>query len=353
MQFSAGQIAEYLQGTVDGDAQVLVHDIAKIEEGRSGTLSFLANPVYTEHIYTTRASIVLVANDFRPIRPVAKSLTLIRVQDPRAAFARLLQMHDAQQYVKFGYEQPSYISPKAVIGNDVYIGAFSYVADGAVIGDGVKVFPNCYVGEGVRIGDRSRLHPGVKVYSRTVIGADCIIHSNTVIGADGFGYTPTADGRQEKMAQIGNVVIEDQVEIGANSTIDRATLGSTVIRTGVKIDNLVQVGHNVEIGAHTLVASQAGIAGSSTIGQRGMIGGQVGVAGHLTVGDDVRVAAQTGIASHVAHKAVLQGSPALNNTLYKRSYIHFRDLPELARRVAALERELQAATAALKDQAKP
>lgn len=350
MQFSAGQIAEFLHGTVDGDAQVLVHDIAKIEEGRLGTLCFLANPVYTEHIYTTAASVVLVSNDFHPLRPVAKSLTLIRVKDPRAAFAKLLQMHDAHQYEKVGYEQPSYISPKARIGDDVYIGAFSYVSDGAVIGDGVKIFPNCFIGEGVHIGHRSRLHAGVKLYARTLIGADCIVHSNTVIGADGFGYTTTPDGRQEKMAQIGNVVIEDQVEIGANTTIDRATMGSTVIRTGVKIDNLVQVGHNVELGAHTLVVSQAGIAGSSTVGERSMIGGQVGVAGHLRVGSDVRIAAQSGIGSDVPDKSVLQGSPAFGNTAYKRSFIHFRDLPQLARRVAALEREHALARLAPNDQ---
>lgn len=347
MQFSAGQIAEFLQGTVDGDAQVLVHDMAKIEEGRLGTLTFLANPVYTEHLYHTGASIAIVHKGFQPTRPLPKSLTLIRIDDPRAAFSRLLEMYDSHRYEKFGYEQPSYISPKARIGSDVYIGAFSYIADGVVIADGAKIFPNCYIGEDVSIGPGTRLHAGVRVYTKCVIGGHCIIHGNTVIGADGFGYTVNADGSQEKMPQIGNVVIEDQVEIGANCTIDRATLGSTFIRRGAKLDNLVQVGHNAEIGEHTLVVSQAGIAGSSRIGSHAMIGGQVGVAGHLTVGDRAKVAAQSGIATHIPADAVVQGSPAFGNTAYKRSFIHFKQLPDLAQRVHRLEQELQQALAAL------
>jgi UDP-3-O-[3-hydroxymyristoyl] glucosamine N-acyltransferase len=347
MQFSAGQIAEFLQGTVDGDAQVLVYDVAKIEEGRLGTLTFLANPVYTEHLYHTAASIALVGADFQPTRPLAKSLTLIRVKDPRAAFAKLLEMHDAHQYEKIGYEQPSYLSPRAKVGKDVYIGAFSYIADGVTIGDRVKIFPNCFIGEGVHLGEGTRLHAGVKIYARSVLGAHCIVHSNTVIGADGFGYTPNADGSQEKMAQIGNVVIEDKVEIGANCTIDRATLGSTVIREGAKLDNLVQVGHNVEIGAHTLVVSQAGIAGSSRVGRYAMIGGQVGIAGHLTVGDHVKVAAQSGIANDIAAGTTVQGSPAFSNMGFKRSFIHFRDLPAITRRIETLEQELREARQAL------
>ncbi|HEY0978108.1 MAG TPA: UDP-3-O-(3-hydroxymyristoyl)glucosamine N-acyltransferase [Flavobacteriales bacterium] len=349
MQFSAGQIADFLQGTVDGDAQVLVYDIAKIEEGRLGTLTFLANPRYTEHLYTTAASIAIVERDFQPTRPLAKSLTLIRVKDPRAAFAKLLEMHDAHQYEKIGYEQPSYIGPKAKVGKDVYIGAFSYIADGAVIGDGVKIFPNCFIGEGVQIGAGSRLHAGVKIYAKCVLGERNIIHSNTVIGADGFGYTINADGSQEKMAQIGNVVIEDDVEIGANCTIDRATLGSTWIRKGAKLDNLVQVGHNAEIGAHTLVVSQAGIAGSSRIGEYVMIGGQVGISGHLSVGDRAKIAAQSGIATNIAADAVVQGSPAFNNTSYKRSFIHFRKLPEMEQRIHRLEAELREALKALSE----
>lgn len=340
MQFSAGQIAEFLQGEVDGNAQVLVHDVAKIEEGRLGTLTFLANPRYTEHIYTTAASVAIVGLDFQPTRSIPKHLTLIRVSDPRAAFAKLLEMHDAHQYEKVGYEQPSYLSPKARVGKDVYIGAFSYIADGVVIEDGVKIFPNCFIGDGVRIGRNTRLHAGVKVYAKSVIGAGCILHSGVVIGADGYGFTTGADGLPEKMAQIGNVVLEDDVEVGANTTIDRATLGSTIIRRGVKLDNLIQIGHNVEIGAYTFVVSQTGIAGSSRVGAGCMIGGQVGIAGHLTIGDRVRIAAQSGIGSDIPDDATVQGSPAFTIGDYKRSYVLFRNLPGLKRHIERLEKDL-------------
>ncbi|MFN8350919.1 MAG: UDP-3-O-(3-hydroxymyristoyl)glucosamine N-acyltransferase [Flavobacteriales bacterium] len=342
MQFSAGQIAEFLQGTVDGDAQVLVSDISKIEEGRFGTLSFLANPKYTEHIYTTAASVVLVEKGFQPTRSVPKHVTLIRVADPRACFSKLLQMHDAHQYEKRGYEQPSYISPKATIGKDVYIGTFTHIGDGVVIGDRVKILPNCTIGDNVTIGAGTRIHANVSVYNRTVIGADCIIHSGTVIGADGFGFTVNERGEQEKIPQIGNVVIEDAVEIGANCTIDRATLGSTIIRRGAKLDNLIQVGHNAEVGAHTVVVSQTGIAGSSRIGAHAMIGGQVGIAGHLTVGDRAKIAAQSGIGSNIPADATVQGSPAFAIGEYKRSYVIYRQLPELKQRIEALEKELAA-----------
>ena len=340
MQFSAGQIAEFLQGTVDGDAQVLVYDMAKIEEGRLGTLTFLANPKYTEHLYRTAASIVIVSDDFQPTKPLAKSLTLIRVKDPRAAFAKLLEMHDAHLNNKVGYEQPSYISPRAKIGKDVYIGAFTYIAEGARIGNDVKIYPNCFIGEGAVIGDGTRLYAGVKVYGKSDIGANCIIHSGAVIGADGYGFTAAPDGTQEKMAQIGNVVIEDDVEIGANSTIDRATLGSTFIRKACNLDNLIQVGHNADIGAHTLIVAQTGIAGSTKVGEQGMIGGQVGVAGHLIIGDRVKIAAQSGIGSNIPDDAVVQGSPAFNISAYKRSYVVYRNLPQLSARLSELEKEL-------------
>ncbi|HQW87164.1 MAG TPA: UDP-3-O-(3-hydroxymyristoyl)glucosamine N-acyltransferase [Flavobacteriales bacterium] len=340
MQFSAGQIAEFLQGEVDGDAQVLVSDISKIEEGRLGTLSFLANPKYTEHVYTTAASVVLVEKGFHPTRPIPKHVTLIRVADPRASFSRLLQMHDAHQYEKRGYEQPSYISPKATIGKDVYIGTFTHIGDGVVIGDGAKILPNCTIGENAVIGAGTRIHANVAVYSRSMIGRNCIIHSGTVIGSDGFGFTVNAAGEQEKIPQIGNVVIEDDVEIGANCTIDRATLGSTIIRRGAKLDNLIQVGHNAEIGPHTVVVSQTGIAGSSRVGAHAMIGGQVGIAGHLTVGDRVKVAAQSGIGENIPDGVTVQGSPAFAIGPYKRSYVVFRNLPDLQRRVAELEKAL-------------
>ena len=327
---------------MDGVAQVLVSDISKIEEGRFGTLSFLANPKYTEHLYTTAASVVLVEKGFQPVSPVPKHVTLIRVADPRAAFSRLLQMHDAHQYEKRGYEQPSYISPKAVIGRDVYIGAFAHIGDGVVIGDRVKILPNCTIGDNVTIGAGTRLHANVSVYNRSVIGANCIIHSGTVVGADGFGFTVNERGEQEKIPQIGNVVIEDDVEIGANCTIDRATLGSTIIRRGAKLDNLIQLGHNAEVGPHTVVVSQTGIAGSSRIGARAMIGGQVGIAGHLTVGDDVKIAAQSGIGSNIPDGVTVQGSPAFAIGDYKRSYVVFRQLPEMKQRIEALEKELAA-----------
>lgn len=341
MQFTAGQIAEFLQGEVDGNAQVLVHDVAKIEEGRSGTLTFLANLIYTEHVYTTAASVVIVGRDFHPTKAIPKHLTLVRVNDPRAAFARLLEIHEAQRFDMVGVEQPSYVNPRAKVAEDAYIGAFSYIGEGAVVEENVKIFPNCYIGEGAHIGKGSRLHAGVKVHSKCMIGARCILHSGVVIGADGFGFVPNEKGEQVKMAQIGNVIIEDDVEIGANTTVDRATLGSTIIRKGSKLDNLIQVGHNVEIGEHTLVVSQTGIAGSTRVGSHCMIGGQVGIAGHLHIGDHVKIAAQSGIGSDIPNDAVVQGSPAYAIGQYKRSYVLFRNLPELKQRIDQLEKELE------------
>ncbi len=340
MQFTAEQIADLLEGTVDGDPQVLVSDLAKIEEARSGTLTFLANPRYTEYIYTTKATIAIVDNDFAPGRTLPKTLTLIRVKDARMAFTILLERNAELQYEKKGYEQPSYISPKARIGKNVYIGAFCYVGDDVELGDGVKIFPNSYVGDRCRIGAGTRIHAGVKIYHQTQIGAQCVIHSGAVIGADGFGFVPRADGVYEKMPQVGNVILEDGVEIGANSTVDRATIGHTIIRTGTKLDNLVQVGHNAEIGAHTVVVAQAGIAGSTKLGDHNQIGGQVGIAGHLVIGDRVRIAAQSGIGSNLADGDTVQGSPAFKKGLYDRSYVVFRNLPAMQKRIDALERDL-------------
>ncbi|MCW5899105.1 MAG: UDP-3-O-(3-hydroxymyristoyl)glucosamine N-acyltransferase [Flavobacteriales bacterium] len=338
MQFTAAQIAELLGGEVDGDPQVLVNDLAKIEEARSGTLTFLANPKYTEHLYTTGASIAIVAAAFEPQRTLPKRLTLIRVGDPRAAFTELLDRYTQLQYDRKGIEQPSYVSPKARLGRDTYVGTFSHIGDDVVLEDAVKIFPGCVIGDGVRIGRGTLLHAGVKVYPKCVIGAGCVIHSGVIIGADGFGFSTDAEGRYVKMAQVGNVVIEDQVEIGANTTIDRATMGSTIIRTGVKLDNLIQVGHNAEIGAHTVIAAQTGIAGSSKVGAHCMIGGQVGIAGHLTIGDRVRIAAQSGIASDIPEGTTVQGSPAFPIVEFKRSHILFRRLPEMGKRLGDLER---------------
>ena len=340
MQFTAEQIAELLEGEVDGDPQVLVNDLAKIEEARSGTLTFLANPIYTEYIYKTKATIAIVAREFAPQHPLPKTLTLIRVADPRMAFTQLLERNNELRYEKKGVEQPSFVSPSAKLGKNVYIGAFSYVGDDVVLGDGVKVFPNCYIGDGVRLGAGTRIHAGVKIYHGTVMGAHCVIHSGAVIGADGFGFVPNADGVYEKMPQVGNVVFEDRVEVGANTTIDRATLGTTYIREGSKLDNLIQIGHNADIGKHNVIVAQTGIAGSTVVGDRNQIGGQVGIAGHLTIGNNVRIAAQSGIGSDIADGRTVQGSPAFDKGPYDRSYVVYRKLPELQKRIDALEKAL-------------
>ncbi len=342
MQFTAAQIAELLHGEVDGDPQVLVNDLAKIEEARSGTLTFLANPKYTDHIYTTKATIAIVEKGFEAHRPIPKSLTLIRVADPRMAFTQLLERNYHLQYEKKGIEQPSFVSPSAKLGKGVYIGAFSYISEGVVLEDGVKVFPNTFIGERVVVGKGTRIHAGVKIYHQTVIGAQCVIHSGAVIGADGFGFVPNAEGVYEKMPQVGNVILEDQVEVGANTTIDRATIGHTIIRQGTKLDNLIQVGHNAEIGRHNVIVSQTGIAGSTKVGDHNQIGGQVGIAGHLHIGDQVRIAAQSGIGSNLPDGAMVQGSPAFPKGQYDRSSVVFRRLPDLQKRVDQLEKELAA-----------
>lgn len=340
MQFTAAQIAELLHGEVDGDPQVMVNDLAKIEDAKAGTLTFLANPRYTEFVYTTKATIVIIDSGFTPTQAIPKGLTLIRVADARLAFTQLLERNNNLQYEKKGIEQPSFVSPKAKLGKGVYIGAFCYVGDDVVLEDGVKVFPNSFIGDRAHIGKNTRIHAGVKIYHQTVIGAHCAIHSGAVIGADGFGFAPNAQGVYEKMPQVGNVILEDHVEIGANTTVDRATIGHTIIRQGTKLDNLVQVGHNAEIGKHNVIAAQTGIAGSTKVGDRGMIGGQVGIAGHLKIGDDVRIAAQSGIISDVADGAAIQGAPAFSKLDYNRSYVVFRKLPALLKRIDQLEREL-------------
>ncbi|MEZ4758090.1 MAG: UDP-3-O-(3-hydroxymyristoyl)glucosamine N-acyltransferase [Flavobacteriales bacterium] len=342
MQFTAAQIAELLHGEVDGDPQVLVNDLAKIEEARSGTLTFLANPKYTEHIYTTKATIAIVEQGFEAHKPIPKSLTLIRVADPRMAFTQLLERNYQLQYEKKGIEQPSFVSPSAKLGKGVYIGAFSYISEGVVLEDGVKVFPNTFIGERVVVGKGTRIHAGVKIYHQTVIGAQCVIHSGAVIGADGFGFVPNAEGVYEKMPQVGNVILKDQVEVGANTTIDRATIGHTIISQGTKLDNLVQIGHNAEIGRHNVIVSQTGIAGSTKVGDHNQIGGQVGIAGHLHIGDRVRIAAQSGIGSNLLDGSIVQGSPAFPKGQYDRSSVIFRRLPDLQKRVDQLEKELAA-----------
>ncbi len=338
MEFTARQIADLLQGRVEGDPEIRVSALSKIEEGRPGTLTFLANPLYTPHIYTTAASIVITGEDFRFEQPVAA--TLIRVSDAYQSFAKLLEIYNTIRRNKSGIEPNSFIDTSAQVGEDCYIGAFAYIGKDARIGNRVKVYPGCYVGDNVSIGDDCTLFPGVKIYSDCILGKDVHVHAGVVIGSDGFGFQPN-DGSYKKVAQIGNVIIEDHVEIGANCSIDRATLGSTIIRKGVKLDNLIQVAHNVEIGENTVIAAQTGIAGSAKIGSNCMIGGQVGIVGHIHIADGTKIAAQSGIGSSITQSGeILQGSPAFGIGDYKRSYVHFRKLPELEQQVRELRKTL-------------
>ena len=327
MEFSAKQIAELLQGDIEGNPEVTVNRLAKIEEGAPGSLTFLANPQYTPYIYTTRASVAIVNKSFEAEKEI--SATLIRVDDAYKSFARLLEYYNQIKSDKKGREQPHFIAESASIGDDVYIGAFVYIGANANIGNNVKIYPNSYIGENAVIGDDTTLFSGVRVYSDCQIGKQCTLHSGVIVGGDGFGFAPNSGEQYDKVAQIGNVVIEDHVEVGANTTIDRATLGSTKIRKGVKLDNLIQIAHNVEIGENTVIAAQSGIAGSTRIGKNCMIGGQVGIIGHLTIGDEVKIAAQSGIGSDVEDGAILQGSPAFAIGDYKKSYVYFRKLPKI------------------------
>lgn len=338
MEFSALQIANLLGGQVEGNPEATVSALAKIEEGTPGSLSFLANPAYTAYIYDTQATVVIVNESFVAERPVTS--TLIRVADAYQAFAQLLELYNQLKYSKTGIEQPSFISGSAKIGENVYVGAFAYIGDNVEIGDNVKIFPHSYIGDNVKIGSNSMLFAGVKVYADCTLGAHVTLHAGVVIGGDGFGFAPNQENSYNKVAQIGNVIIEDHVEVGANSTIDRATLGSTIIRKGVKLDNLIQVAHNVEIGENTVIAAQTGIAGSTKIGKNCMIGGQVGIVGHLKIGDNVKIAAQSGVSSNVKEDSIIQGSPAFAVGDYKRSYVYFRNLPNLAEDVKKLKEQV-------------
>lgn len=343
MEFTAQQIADLLQGSVQGDPNVKVNRLAKIEEGEPGALTFLANPKYEEFIYSTKASLVIVGEDFVPEREIVANL--IKVKDPYKSFALLLETYNKISMSKEGKEEPSHISNSAQIGENTYIGSFVYIGENSKIGNRVKLFPGVYIGDNVSIGDDTIIFPGVKIYSECLIGQNCRIHAGVVIGGDGFGFAPQDDSNYLKVAQIGNVIVEDHVEIGSNTTIDRATLGSTIIRKGVKLDNLIQVAHNVEIGEHTVIAAQTGIAGSTKIGRFCMIGGQVGIVGHLVIADKVKIAAQSGIGTSLLKEGeIVQGSPAFFIGDYKKSYIGFRKLPDLAARVEELEniiKELQ------------
>jgi UDP-3-O-[3-hydroxymyristoyl] glucosamine N-acyltransferase len=329
MEFiKASQIAEIIKGTIEGNPDAKVNYVSKIDEGKEGTITFLANPKYTPYIYTTKASIVIVGSAFNPEKEV--KATLIRVPDPYKAFAQLLDFYNQIKLRKTGISDHAFISDTAIIGKDTYIGEFVVIGDKAVIGNNVKLYPQVYIGDNAKIGDNTTLFPGVKVYSDNIIGSHCIIHAGVVIGSDGFGFAPQTDSNYNKVAQIGNVVIEDHVEIGANTAIDRATLGSTIIRKGVKLDNLIQVAHNVEIGEHTVISAQTGISGSTKIGKFCMVGGQAGFINHITIADEVKVAAQSGVGKSITKKGeIVQGSPAFEISQYRKAYIHFRNLSEI------------------------
>ena len=338
MEISAQQLAALVGGTVDGNAHVVINNYAKIEEATPGCLTFLANPKYTHFIYTTQASAVLVRSDFEPEQPV--SATLIRVADPYATLAQLLNLVQSQQPSKHGVEQPSFVAPDVVVPDDAYVGAFAYIGNGVKMGKNVKIYPQVYVGDGVTLGDDVILYPGVKVYHGCKIGNRCILQAGAVVGGDGFGFAPQPDGSYNKIAQIGIVILEDDVEIGANTTIDRATMGATVVHRGVKLDNLIQVAHNVEIGENTVMAAQVGIAGSTKIGSGNTIGGQVGFAGHITVGDNNGIGAQSGIPGNMGSNQRVIGSPAVNAIDFARQVAHMKRLAEMAREIKALRKEL-------------
>lgn len=339
MKFTAEQIAGMLEGTVEGNSSTEVSGLSKIEEGKAGTLTFLANPKYISHIYSTGASVAIVSNDFVAEQALPETLTLIRVADAYGSFAKLLEAYSQFKRPRPGIHSSAVIDSSAVIGENVHIGAGVVIEPGANIGNNAVIMAQSYVGEHVKIGSFTTVHPGVKIYSECVIGANCTLHAGVIIGADGFGFAPQADNRYAKVPQIGNVVVEDRVEIGANTAIDRATLGSTIIREGVKLDNLIQIAHNVEIGKNTVIAALTGIAGSTKIGENCMIGGQVGIAGHLTIANGVKIAAQTGIsASVLKENVVLQGTPAVDTMDFKKSYIIHRRLPQLLERIERLEK---------------
>tara|TARA_Y100000589_G_C27133457_1_gene621536 strand:+ start:547 stop:1578 length:1032 start_codon:yes stop_codon:yes gene_type:complete len=341
MKFKASEIAELVGGEVEGNKDIIIHDFSKIEQGSEGTLTFLSNPKYEEFIYNTKASVALVNKDFTPSQSLPIALTLIRVENAYEKLAQLLSLYNEFKSEKKGIENPSFIDPSATIGKDVYIGAFSYLGPNVKIGDGVQIHPGSYVGANSIIDNNVILFPGVKIYHNIQIGKYCVLHAGAVVGSDGFGFAPNSSNEYKKIPQVGNVIIKDYVEIGANTTIDRATIGSTVIEKGVKLDNLVQIAHNVEIGENTVIAAQTGIAGSTKIGRDVMIGGQVGINGHITITDGTKIAAQSGVAKSINQPSkIIQGSPALDIGNFTRSYVLFKNLPKLKKQVENLERKI-------------
>lgn len=341
MDFKATDIAAFLNGEIVGDGDVKVTNVSKIEEGKKGTLAFLANPKYEHYIYETEASIVLVNKTFEPRKEI--SATLIKVDDAYKAFASLLDMYvQATTKVKTGIEQPSFIAEDVSLGDDIYVGAFAYIGEGSKLGNKVQIHPQVHIGENVSIGENSIVHAGAKIYPNTVIGDRCIVHSGAVIGSDGFGFAPQEDGSYKKIPQIGIAILEDDVEIGANTTIDCGTMGHTIIRKGSKIDNLVQIAHNCDIGEHNVFAGQVGISGSTKVGNYNKFAGQVGLGGHITVGDNVTLGAQSGVAQNVKSDQVLFGSPAIEIKQAMKAYVALRYLPEMRNDLSRMKKEMEA-----------
>ncbi|PWB25461.1 UDP-3-O-(3-hydroxymyristoyl)glucosamine N-acyltransferase [Flavobacterium sp. HTF] len=338
MKFTAEQIAGILEGEVVGNPNAEVSRLSKIEEGEEGSLTFLANPKYINYIYTTKASVTIVNDSFIPESEI--TTTLIKVEDAYASFSKLLQFYNQVKLNKNGIEPQSFMTEGTKYGENLYLGSFSYIGQNVVLGDNVKIYPNSFIGDNVVIGDNVYIFAGAKIYSETIIGNFCTIHSGTIIGADGFGFVPNEEGVYSKIPQIGNVIIEDNVDIGANTTIDRATLGSTIIRQGVKLDNQIQIAHNVEIGKNTVIAAQSGVAGSTKIGENCLIGGQVGIAGHLTIGNNVRLQAQSGVAKNIKDNEILQGTPSLGYTDFNKSYVHFKNLPKIVTELEELKKQV-------------
>lgn len=339
MKFKAQQIADILEGDVVGNPDEEVSKLSKIEEGEKGSLTFLSNPKYNSYLYTTNASVAIVNKSFVLEKEV--NTTLIRVDDAYKSFSKLLEFYNEVKNNKIGREQPYHMAESSKIGENEYIGAFAYIGENVEIGSNVKIYPNSYIGDNSVIGDNTVIFAGVKIYSDTQIGKNCKIHSGAIIGADGFGFAPDENGEYKAIPQIGNVIIEDNVDIGAASTIDRATLGSTIIRKGVKLDNQIQIAHNVEVGRNTVIASQTGVSGSTKIGENCMIGGQVGVAGHIKIGNNVKVLGQTGVTKSLKDNEMVYGTPALNAREFNRSYVYFKNLPKIVSKINQLEKDLK------------
>ncbi len=340
MQISAVELSLLLDGRLEGDPDVMVEKPAKIEDGQAGSVSFIANSKYEEYAYTTKASVLIVGDDLVLEKEI--SPTLIRVSDPYSSFTVILNRFNSTQESKTGIEEPSHIDPSAKVGKDAYIGAFSYVDADCKIGNKVQIHPNVFLGRNVRIGDNTVIHTGVRVYEDCVLGNDCVIHSGVVIGSDGFGFAPNENGTYEKIPQMGNVVLEDKVEIGSNTTIDRATVGSTVIGKGVKLDNLIQIAHNVEIEENTVIAAQTGVSGSTKIGKNSMIGGQVGFVGHIKIAAGSKIQAQSGIGKDIENpNTAWAGSPAFDYAEALKSQVVFQRLPELEKKIRELESQLE------------